>query len=250
MKRNLFSNFIFLNVKFNKYHYTDNRVGVPLYYLAYMLKGKAKITSTDETIYVNEGDVFFIPKNLGYQSFWYGDDEIDFLSCGFASLLTEDDLNCKLQLIECSDEVKKEIMNIFSSEKPVSCKGLCHFYNAMNSIIPILKTNEASAEDVITEKIKEFIEKNPHTSLAEIARICAISESYMYAVFKRKTGKTPNDYKQRVLCEEGIQLLLTTNKTVEEISSIMNFSSSSYFRKVLKKHTGSTPYEIRKNRGF
>jgi len=44
--------------------------------------------------------------------------------------------------------------------------------------------------------------------------------------------------------------LLTTNKTVEEIASLINFSSASYFRKVLKKHTGSTPSEIRKNRGF
>lgn len=250
MQRDLFSNFIFININFRKYHYTDNRVGIPLYYVAYMLRGSAKIVSADSSISINEGDVFFIPKNLGYQSYWYGDDDINFLSCGFSSLLTDEDLNCKLQLIECSDEVKKEIMNIFSYEKPVSCKGLCHFYNAMNSIIPILKTNEASAEDVITEKIKEFIEKNPHSSLAEIARICAISESYMYAVFKRKIGKTPNDYKQRVLCEEGIQLLLTTNKTIEEITSILKFSSSSYFRKVLKKHTGSTPREIRKNRGF
>ena len=72
----------------------------------------------------------------------------------------------------------------------------------------------------------------------------------MYEIFKKATGITPNDYKQKVLCDEGIELLLTTNKKVEEIASLTNFSSSSYFRKVLKKHTGSTPREIRKNRGF
>lgn len=249
MKRNLFSNFIFLNVKFNKYHYTDNRVGVPLYYLAYMLKGKAKITSTDDTIYVNEGDVFFIPKNLGYQSFWYGDDEIDFLSCGFASLLTEDDLNCKLQLINCDEKVKNEISKIFESLK-LDCNSLIHFYSAMQMISPNLKKKEKSTEATITEKIKSAIDNNPYASLKEIAKLCGISESYLYSTFKHTTNSTPNDYKQKFLCDKAVEILLTTNKTVEEISSIMNFSSSSYFRKVLKKHTGSTPYEIRKNRGF
>ena len=41
-----------------------------------------------------------------------------------------------------------------------------------------------------------------------------------------------------------------TDKKIEEISSMLNFSSSSYFRKILKQHTGKTPREIRKNRGF
>lgn len=250
MQRNIFSNFVFLNVKFDKYHYTDNRVGVPLYYLAYMLRGKAKITSENETIHIKEGDVFFIPKNLGYQSYWYGDDEIDFLSCGFSSLLTDEDLNYKLQIVDCTNEIKNGISDIFHNGKSLSCKSLSHFYNVMQAILPSLKHKDRSEDTVITEKIKSCIENNPFTSLKDVAQACAISESYMYSIFKRTTGKTPNDYKQKVLCEEGIQLLLTTNKTIEEIASLTNFSSSSYFRKVLKKHTGSTPSEIRKNRGF
>lgn len=249
MKRNLFSNFVFLNIKFDKYHYTDNRVGVQLYYLAYMLKGKAKIKSADETIYVNEGDVFFIPKNLGYQSYWYGEDEIDFLSCGFTSLMTEDDLNCKLQLVSCDDDVKEEISNIFENDR-LDCNSLIHFYTVMQKIIPALKPKNDSAESVITETVKSAIENNPHSLLSEIAKECAISESYLYSVFKHTTDTTPNDYKQKIICEKAIELLLTTNKTVEEISSLLNFSSSSYFRKVMKKQTGSTPHEIRKNRGF
>jgi transcriptional regulator GlxA family with amidase domain len=44
----------------------------------------------------------------------------------------------------------------------------------------------------------------------------------------------------------GVELLLTTNKKIEEISEMTGFSSGSYFRKVLKKHLGYTPREIRK----
>ena len=48
----------------------------------------------------------------------------------------------------------------------------------------------------------------------------------------------------------GIDLLVTTDKKIEEIADMLNFSSGSYFRKVLKKHTGCTPREIRKSRAF
>ena len=33
--------FNFLRIHFEKYHYTDNRKGSPMNYIAYMLKGKA-----------------------------------------------------------------------------------------------------------------------------------------------------------------------------------------------------------------
>ena len=44
----------------------------------------------------------------------------------------------------------------------------------------------------------------------------------------------------------AVELLTTTDKTVEEISSLLRFSSAAYFRKVLRKHTGLTPKQIRK----
>jgi len=50
-----------------------------------------------------------------------------------------------------------------------------------------------------------------------------------------------------VLCKKSIDLLQTTDLPIEEISGMMGFSSSSYFRKVLKEHTGKTPHEIRKD---
>ena len=46
--------------------------------------------------------------------------------------------------------------------------------------------------------------------------------------------------------EKAKQLLMTTNISVEEISRMLNFSSASYFRKILKKYSGKTPKEIRK----
>ncbi|MBE6762725.1 MAG: AraC family transcriptional regulator, partial [Ruminococcaceae bacterium] len=62
--------------------------------------------------------------------------------------------------------------------------------------------------------------------------------------------KTPNQFRNEILCEKAISLLTTTNKSVQEISDTLNFSSTSYFRKILKAHTGKTPLEIRKKSDF
>ena len=250
MRKNLLSDFVFLNIKFDRYHYTDNRVGVELNYIAYMLKGRAKIVSDAKCIDVEAGDVFFIPKNLGYQSYWYGEDDVEFLSCGFYSLHTVEDMDFELQLVSCDDATKQEIVNVFKNGGTADCEVLSHFYRAMSMIIPKLACRNESKETAVANKIKACIEKNPYKSLREIAKLANVNEAYMYEVFRTATGITPNDYKQKVLCEKGIGLLLTTDKKVEEIASLTNFSSASYFRKVLKKHTGSTPREIRKNRGF
>ena len=58
---------------------------------------------------------------------------------------------------------------------------------------------------------------------------------------------TPNTQRQIILCERAVELLTTTDRPIEEISTALGFSSSAYFRKVMREHTGMTPREIRKN---
>ena len=251
MNRIIFSdNFKFFNLKFTGCHYTDNRKGSPMNYLAYMIKGDANIVSENKTIQIQEGDVFYIPKNLSYQSYWHGDDEIDFLSFGFLELNTKENTKFELQRIPCDKKVTEKIIQIPTSGETVDCKTLSLFYDVMSEIIPNLTYSSENKEEITVEKIKHCIRSHPYSSLHEIAGLCAVSEPYLYALFKKITHTTPNDYRQKVLCEMGMELLLTTDKKVEEITDLVHFSSSSYFRKVLKKHTGSTPREIRKNRFF
>ena len=69
----------------------------------------------------------------------------------------------------------------------------------------------------------------------------------VYGVFKKACNTTPIEKKQEIFCERAAELLITTDLSVEQISEMLNFSSSSYFRKIFKKHTGKTPLQIRKN---
>ena len=87
------NHFAFLRIHFEKYHYTNQMSGSPMNYIAYMLKGTGKIISGSGSIDMKEGDVFFIPINLPYQSYWYGNDKIEFLSIGFADIEAKEKLN-------------------------------------------------------------------------------------------------------------------------------------------------------------
>ena len=250
MKRTVFSNdFVFMNIHFSKYHYTDARSGAPLNYLAYMQEGEAKIVSEYNTIEVKKGDLFYIPKNLSYQSYWYGSDKIDFLSFGFQTLHTTEEHVFALQLLPHDPMIVKKLLEI-SGISTVNCKALSLFYEVMNDVIPQLKQSPESHEKMLVQRIKLCISRHPHHSLPEIADLCMISESYLYALFKKQEHITPNDYRQKILCDMGMELLLTTDKKLEEVTDLLGFSSSSYFRKVLKKHTGYTPKELRKHGSF
>lgn len=230
---------------FNKFvlyekHYTDQRDGCPYNYIAYMLSGSAKIVSKDKTIYIKQGDVFHIPIGLMYQSYWYGEN-ISFYSFGYTELFAADEKKFSLQVIECDEKIKTFLKSIPTEGNNVTCRAISLFYEAAATLFPKMKSENVSRREGIREKIKEQITLHPHAQIPQIAKECGISEAYLYSLFKN-----PNNFRQKILVEKGVHLLLTTDKKVEEIAGMLNFSSASYFRAVMKKHIGKTPSQVRK----
>ena len=244
------SKFNFNHFRFSKFKYTDSRSGAAYNYLAYMIKGNAKIITRKENIIINEGDIFFIPKNLSYQSYWYGNDEIEFISLGFIEIDSKEYAEIKLQSVPATEEIADSMINVPTNGKEISCDILYKFYYAFSLSLKTLEKSHIKTKITLVEKIKDSIKDNPFCSLSEVSLQCNISEPYMYALFRKNQSYSPNDYRQKVLCEMAIDMLITTDKSVEEICSDLKFSSSSYFRKILKKHIGLTPREIRRQNIF
>lgn len=241
----LSNNFGFFKVKINKFHYTDNRTSETPNYLALMLKGNAKIVYGRTVLEIAEGDIFFIPKNLGYESFWYGD-QIEWISLGFSDFPESNYKKYILQKIVCDDQTKKLFFDIRLNE-PISSHNLGTFYTLLSLILPKMKTEEKSPVIILVNEAKRQMTLHSDLEIPKIARLCGVSESTLYSAFKKVLNITPNEVRLEILAEKAVLLLTTTDKSVEEISSNLGFSSASYFRKILNKTIGKTPREIRKN---
>ena len=74
-----------------------------------------------------------------------------------------------------------------------------------------------------------------------------MSESGLYAFMREHGHTTPIGLKNRLLVEKAVELLSSTDLSVEEISARLGFCSSAYFRKIVKEQTGKTPTQLRKD---
>lgn len=246
----LYSDFCFLKIIFNKFHYTDNRKGSPYHYFAYVEKGAAKIVTKEKTIQANAGDLLYIPKNTSYQSYWYGTNEISFFSYGCRNLLAVDTNFLDLQVVKCPEELTFKLVTISTDGTRIHAKDIGDFFITIAALLPYMEQKPISpAKNVLLQAKKHLID-NPHCSNEQLAEKCAISLPYLYKIFKNIENETPNTYRQKVLCNEAKDILRTTDISIEEISNILKFSSSGYFREIFKKHTGMTPREFRKLHSF
>lgn len=83
-------------------------------------------------------------------------------------------------------------------------------------------------------------------TLSEIADQCGMSVSYLSAIFKKEMGISVITYINQKRVHMALQLLNTTDYSIQEISSHVGILDNNYFTKIFKKEIGCTPSEYRK----
>ena len=249
MNNTHFSNsFMFREYRFQKsYRYTDARAGAKMHYIACMRKGHCRIVSEEGTIEVSQGEMFYVPKNLRYQSYWYGEDAICFDSFGFHFFPNPEERVYPLQVISSTPE-DLQLADRVKGHEENSAAAIFAFFKLLEHLLP--KMTYSDARNKILLKAERYLYNDPFAQVADVAKACGISSSGLYAAFKRSGDITPNSLRQKVLVDKAVQMLAETDISVEEISDRLRFSSTAYFRKILKKYTGLTPSQIRKKSLF
>lgn len=236
------NSFLFTSGFYNNGHHTDNSHGITCHYFGYMKKGECLLVSDDEKINVSEGDLFYLPKGLEYHSYWKSDDAVLFDSFAFNLIPTTQKYKFKKLY---PDSKARAILEELSCNKEISPYSVGLLYSLFSMMMPQMEPMVLSvSEQMVNNAIKE-IEKNPFYKMSDIAKALNISESSLYSSFKSYLNKTPNTVRQEICCKRAIDLLQTSDFSVEEISARSGFSSSSYFRKVLFSVTKRTPLQIR-----
>lgn len=82
--------------------------------------------------------------------------------------------------------------------------------------------------------------------LKELADKHHIGYSYFRKMFKSYTGVAPHQYYLELKIMRAKELLLSTDKSIKEISFELGFQSIHYFSRIFKSKTGICPSELRK----
>lgn len=96
------------------------------------------------------------------------------------------------------------------------------------------------ALSLMTKMVRE------NSTIEEISWKLGLSEEHFIRVFRDEVRMTPHQYFTRLKVEGASGMLMSTDKSVGEISAWFGFENQFHFSRIFKKCTGMSPVEYRK----
>ncbi len=92
-----------------------------------------------------------------------------------------------------------------------------------------------------------YIEEHIHTNITldELSKACNLSKEYLSRIFKKEAGFTIKQYALNKKLDAAAYLLINTNKSVQDISAFLGFSSHGRFSGYFYVKYGVRPKEYR-----
>ena len=157
-----------------------------------------------------------------------------------------------------ADVVRDELGSSDHLDSALSCraKSLVHLTLAeLEKVLPdedaaILRRVVDGQEELLS--VLRFIDRHleeplSNTRLAEVAHA---SESCFIRRFREVIGQTPGRYVQERRVTEASKLLVSTNRSIEEVAERCGFANRYYFSRVFTQHMGRPPARYRNERPF
>ncbi len=93
-----------------------------------------------------------------------------------------------------------------------------------------------------------YLTEHPESqeSLNELAQRFFISRSYLCRIFKEVTGLSVNEFRLVSRLKRAQQLLLHSSESITDIAASTGFESLTYFERVFRKYTDTTPSRYRR----
>lgn len=115
------------------------------------------------------------------------------------------------------------------------------------------RTTDRSLRNLsIVKRIADFVEENCEQAFgsAQIEKLFSISYDHANRLFSKQMGMGIIAYRNHLRVEKAKILLLTTDKSVEEISDDVGFSDKYYFSKFFKRIVGVSPKHFKRGEYF
>ena len=101
----------------------------------------------------------------------------------------------------------------------------------------------------VIEEVRFMMRQNSdhEIDLEELARAHNVGYSYFRKMFKKYTGVSPGQYHLQLRIMRAKELLVSTDKSIKEISLELGFQTIHYFSLLFKKKIGISPTDFRKS---
>lgn len=217
--------------------------------IAYRFTGKSEFLTEKGLICAGEDSVTYIPTGADYiRNSTLEKMIVIHLQC-------PNNMSDPIETVENITEVKPLFQKLLSAW---SSKEVSRFNRAteiLYSIFTLLENKKYKNENNIPTIIKpgvEFLDsdyKNHKLRIADLARLCFISEVHFRNIYRRSFGMSPqkalNDRRFNHACD----LICSGYYTTEEVAKLSGFIDVKYFRTAFKKKFGITVGEYtRKNK--
>lgn len=132
-------------------------------------------------------------------------------------------------------------------------KSPVYFLDLCSNVINIIRVYteerrlQSGSDTRFFKSVLEYMSKNieKNVSLSELSALVFMHPTYFVRRFSRCFSISPLAYFNRMKIYHSMGLLTSTQGSVEDIAKAVGFSDSSYFARVFKKYTSTTPTEYR-----
>ena len=219
--------------------------------ILFIHQGKGYFELNGEIKAVQKDSFIYYPPNAKQHYFYKPSDNAKVYFCHFGGnkinmLIKESNIKSSTVYRVISPETIVDFFEKILSE--YTFKEVLYNEIAKNQIIDIFSLiARSSPENINNTKtpvhnaltdINKCSEQN--RSLEEYAKMCNLSKYHFIRLFKKHTGCSPIEYRNKIRISLAQEYLTLTSMSVAEISEKLGFSSPSYFCRMYKKYTNKT----------
>lgn len=240
-----------------KEHYREREDGADQYILIYCTEGKGIIEVEDQIYRLEKSDAFCIPRNVRHK--YYADEKepwsilwVHFKGDNTNYFPLEERKIVHINSRH-SDNRMMVLFNLLFRvlERNYTIGNFIYISQVLSLILSEIyfreKVDESSVQDrhvtMVIRYMCQHLREN--LTLEEISEEVQLSKSYLNAVFKAQTGKSPVEFFIHLKMQEACKLLKSTDYYIYEVSSELGYTDQYYFSRIFKKVVGVSPKDYK-----
>lgn len=240
-----------------KEHYREREDGADQYILIYCTEGNGIIEVEDQIYRLEKSDAFCIPRNVRHK--YYADEKepwsilwVHFKGDNTNYFPLEERKIVHINSRH-SDNRMMVLFNLLFRvlERNYTIGNFIYISQVLSLILSEIyfreKVDESSIQDRHVTMVIRYMYQHlrENLTLEEISEEVQLSKSYLNAVFKAQTGKSPVEFFIHLKMQEACKLLKSTDYYIYEVSSELGYTDQYYFSRIFKKVVGVSPKDYK-----